>query len=600
MKGKLIDIDLERAKNFHSHSNYGVHNDQYGMWKKDDSGKPKFYAFGSAPIVKNILIDLESGEMFLKLIFYNVAGQGTEITMPRSDMTEQNLLNLVKFGIQVEKKSAKVLLYCLENQESQAEVIYCHGRTGFGFFNGREVFKGSVVTGVNSDFTGDIKIMPQGSAELWVQMVREEVLGSPMEVILASALSAPVIDFLQEVYPLENILFSLVGDSSSGKTTALILAVSAGARPSATESSLMLNFLDTENSIMKKLSDASGFPVGIDEASTYSKNSTRLLYSIANGKERSRLKKDLTAVETAEFHTSVFMSSERSILSMADNNSGLRVRVMEMSNIIWTKSGSSSDSIKRKCLQNYGWAIPMVADHLLHIDKAQLADRCMQLSAEYLDSLEQAEKENPLIGRLSKKIGVILATTEIAEKVFGFSFRVQAMKDLFTQTLLADPDEFDIGIKAYELILAYYTENPKEFGETCNENARVNETYYKNGLVKWKKEKTMLYDGTISRSILYIKRETFQKILSQNSFTDCNVVLRRLKELGLLIYTDNRYVHRFKLGANDVVVTGYRLRIRNDSQEVKEEQVEFRRKKTEVIQDTDELDFNNEDESEEE
>ena len=90
----------------------------------------------------------------------------------------------------------------------------------------------------------------------------------------------------------------------------------------------------------------SGFPIGIDEATTLKKDITRLLYAIANGKERSRLTKSLDIAEASEFHTTIFTSSEISIFSLADNNEGLQVRVIELSET-WTKDSDSSDEIKR-------------------------------------------------------------------------------------------------------------------------------------------------------------------------------------------------------------------------------------------------------------
>ena len=132
-----------------------------------------------------------------------------------------------------------------------------------------------------------------------------------LEVILASALSAVTFDFVHDIFPTENLIISLYGGSSTGKSTALNLAVSTGALPTTTEDSLLLTFLDTENSLMRRM--VSGFPIGIDEATTLKKDITRLLYAIANGKERSRLTKNLDIAEASEFHTTIFTSSEISI-----------------------------------------------------------------------------------------------------------------------------------------------------------------------------------------------------------------------------------------------------------------------------------------------
>ena len=90
---------------------------------------------------------------------------------------------------------------------------------------------------INSTYAGSLKIEPQGSFEAWRRMVNQEVLGSKLEVILASALSAVTFDFVNDIFPTENLIISLYGGSSTGKSTALNLAVSTGALPTTTEES---------------------------------------------------------------------------------------------------------------------------------------------------------------------------------------------------------------------------------------------------------------------------------------------------------------------------------------------------------------------------
>ena len=53
--------------------------------------------------------------------------------------------------------------------------------------------------------------MPTGSFEIWEKMIREEVLGTDMEIILAIASAAPLIDYFHEILHTGNLLISLVG-----------------------------------------------------------------------------------------------------------------------------------------------------------------------------------------------------------------------------------------------------------------------------------------------------------------------------------------------------------------------------------------------------
>lgn len=575
MEAKLLDISSKEKATSLYHTGCVIQDGWYGYLKSNKEGtKLDFEPCGSAVIVTRVFIDIDTGENFLELQYCTPNGKEMNLIVSRSTLVEAEIVKWAMYGVQVRRKTASILLQCIENQERKAVTTYRYSKTGFTEFAGQLVFKGYKIPHYNSEYCGKIAITPQGSLEAWKQMIQSEVLGTPMEIILVGALSAPVIDYLKELYPVDNIVFSLVGDSSSGKTTALYLAVSAGAKPSASDESLMLSFLDTENSIMHKLSSASAFPVGIDEASTYNRNSTKLLYSIANGKERSRMRKDLSTVDSAEFHNSVFMSSEKSILSMADNNSGLQVRVMEFSNISWTKSAESADKIKKVCLANYGWGVQMMAEHLLKQDEREVIKRCEQMSEEFL--AERKNETSSLVIRMAKKVGILLATAEMTKDIFGLQIKTEKIKKFFLEQLMVDQNDYDIGIKAYETVLAYYTENPIEFGVMLVDNSYIpSDQFYRNGRVETLKNCVKLYDGSYAKDVLYIKKETFEKVLNSNGFTDSKVVLRRMKELNLLISEKDRYISSFKLGAKNVVIKGYKILIRTQGQTVEKEDTKY-------------------------
>ena len=56
---------------------------------------------------------------------------------------------------------------------------------------------------------------------------------------------------------------------------------------------------------------------------------------------------------------------------MADENSGLLVRVLEIENVVWTKSAESSDKIRNIISSNHGWLIPKLVEKILSVEKEQ-------------------------------------------------------------------------------------------------------------------------------------------------------------------------------------------------------------------------------------
>lgn len=279
------------------------------------------------------------------------------------------------------------------------------------------------------------------------------------------------------------------------------------------------------------------------------------------------MKKTLGMAESVSFHSVVFTSSETSLLAQADNNAGLRVRVLELF-AVWTKSAESSDKIKEVVTENYGWAIPEMAEYLLNKEPEKIVKRCKYWT-EVFKEYKSENSDIVLLGRLAKKMGIILATAEIAEEVFGLQFDTEKICEFLVEQVLVNPQEYDIGIRAYSVIIAYYTAHPEEFGE--NLPSIVDQIYRKNGYVSRGKF-TTLYDGTQSTKILHIKQETFEKVMDDNRFPDIKSVLVRLRELNLLVSDKDRLVSKLKLGTSEspVYTTGYRFRLRDcEKQETK-------------------------------
>lgn len=289
-------------------------------------------------------------------------------------------------------------------------------------------------------------------------------------------------------------------------------------------------------------------------------------------KDYKPFKERINAWKAKEFHTAIFMSGEQSILQMADSTAGLRVRVMEFYNVVWTKSAESADCIKRICQSNYGWIVPLFAEFLLKQDKASLIQSCEKWSDEFLAERE-GSSDDVLMARMSKKVGVILATAELAEQVIGVRIDVEYVKDFLLQHLMTDPEESDIGLKAYGEIISFMVEHPQEFGQAMNTPPEFKIEYFKMGRIV-KGETVTLYDGRISNSILYISKEAFTHILEKASFKDIRIILKRLKELDLLVSEKDRYISKFKLGVEDVMIKGYRIRIPNGIQEEEDKDIE--------------------------
>ena len=131
---------------------------------------------GSAVEVKKVLVELETMKRVLKIIVYDCRGNGTEVDISRNMLTEQNILNLTEYGAQVDKKTAVILIKCIENEEADAPVVFQHKRVGFSLYGDKQIFKGDKGYDITSEYVGGLEIEPRGSMKEWKKMIREEVL----------------------------------------------------------------------------------------------------------------------------------------------------------------------------------------------------------------------------------------------------------------------------------------------------------------------------------------------------------------------------------------------------------------------------------------
>ena len=258
------------------------------------------------------------------------------------------------------------------------------------------------------------------------------------------------------------------------------------------------------------------------------------------------------------------------VLAIERVHEGLQVRVIELSET-WTKDSDSSDEIKRITKSNYGFAIPLLAKYLLKLGTVKVAERCSLWTKRFLEC-NQTKKVNALYGRLAKKIGIICATAELAEYALGIKFDTTSLMKYFSEQLLSTPESFDCGIQAHNAIIDYVTAHPEDFGK--NIPLKESDIYKKNGYFGQASIKT-LYDGSTSSTVLHIKKEVFEMILDKNKFRDPKIVLKRLKELGVLVSDKDRYISKFTVAKDgeNILVRGYRLYVPNDETPINDEGV---------------------------
>nr|WP_317378294.1 DUF927 domain-containing protein [uncultured Faecalimonas sp.] len=531
----------------------GIEDGQYGKYKWVEKSKEwKFVRMGGAVYVKAVITNIDTQEESLQLYFDRGNHERVTFVFPRQSLNESKIVGLTAMGVQVKKTHADTLIKTIENQERNAERIYRHEILGMDEINGRTVFKGATGIGVQSEYQGQARIFPKGSYKEWKNVVEEEVMGQiPLEFLLAVSVSGMLVDCLKEKISISNVIVHCVGESSTGKTTGALLAVSTGSAPDFLGNNFVFTFQDTLNSLMRSLPNS--FVSVIDEGSLLgNRDMTNVLYSLSSGVEKRRLTQSMSVQESARFRTALILTSEKSILSQCNNNSGLLVRNFEFQNVEWTKDAQSADRIKSVISMNYGHIVPKVAERLLQLGEEKIIEMLSEEVETIVEHARKTEIYNNLTERTAKQSALILVAVDILSEVMGLTFHKEEIRNFMEEhSLIKDTEQVSLGKRAMEWLLQYISKNRTQF---LDERVRDGVGGCRGRIQKTKE--VLLSTGEISDLRLYIADSEFVEILREGKFSEKVTVLKEWKEMGYLKAQRDRYISNIKI-LQDISVKGY-------------------------------------------
>lgn len=563
-----MSLSKEETVNRVKHTDVEIKDGQYGMFKTIEK-ELTFIPLGAAVTVERIVIDIDTAEQILYLKSHAVNGHPISMKISREELTEMGVLNLVKYGLQVDKRSAPYLVRMIENLESEAQVFYSHHNLGFGRTEENElIFKGfhGFVYRQNkheiiSDYEGGMEIKPKGSYEAWKSMVERDVLGQThLEIMIAAGVAGVLIDYMNETVNVENLLIHNIGESSTGKTTAGMLMISCGSSPDIMGRGMAFNFADTQNALISSFHSA--YPALADEGSLVRYNPTNLLYNLSMGREKKRMNKSMKVSDSNIFHTAIVFTSEKSLLGLADENTGLLVRNIEFEGVQWTASSEQADRIKETVKNHYGFLVPMMAEVILrkvaNSEEAEIFEQYNNYREELVRRAKDRNAYNSLTERGAKQSAVILLSAYMVREYLDIKLNIdEIMETLEQYSLLEDPGRVDIGLRAMEFIMQFVEGNRSKFIQSTD-GLEMRECW---GRIK-KSKHFDFDDGTYSERSLYIQRIYFDKIMREGKFPESRVVLKRLRELKILDSEKDRFISKFRLSADVGSVSGYILRLK--------------------------------------
>ena len=493
--------------------------------KKDGDSK-RIVFLASFIMITSKFLDPSTGTE--KIIISNANGQ--ENIFASDILSSRNLHLLINYGYSINEKRITSLSNALQQTRNLLSPSHLYEGVGiletpFGsIISLNDVYKtkefnANTPSEPICDTSYDLE--PKGTFEDWFNMYLNEVKGHfHLELATTFGISALVTAFLKHKQDVTfaGIIFSFTGQSSTGKSTAAALAVSVAGNPNKGSETLFRSWNATRNALESYLSNNYGVPLVFDELSSATfKDTTGLLYSIAEGQGRQRSNVHGEVKTPKNWGTSVISTSEYSIFTDSAQNDGLRVRTIEI-NEQFTTDATNSDNIKKAVAQNYGHVLPFVADYLIKRE-----DEAIQWFKDehhwFKDKLK--DETNNTGKRMFKRYAVITTSAKILGRVLATDIDIANIRDYFIDYHTHTVSERSLADKAIDVIIQFVAQNRGKFSD---EGALKNmfENY---GLISLK-------DDHIEVKII---ANVFKQMLNNHQFQDVNNVVNALRDKGFIL-----------------------------------------------------------------
>lgn len=491
-----------------------------------------------------VLTDIEDKSVSVVIEYFH-NGEYDELTIARSDFIGGSKLMtlLADKGLDVSEFNIKYIHEYLLYSEEEAEHKLTHKIIGWHMRdNKREFFLDTIVTSnKKSVYKGILSLGTKGYYNKWLNIVEPAVESNHrLALALVLGLSAPIVSIMRELRGFPSLFINLAGKSTTGKTTASILATGSFGLPSKSDESLITTWNSTSNALIGFFKGNKGVPFVIDEASLFfGKDYSNFIYMISDSADKARMNSDGVNKLRARWATTIISTAENSMLSQTNQNNGIRVRLTELMNITWTDSAKQAEEINNVLMHNYGHAGIAFVQHISKYDDDTLL-KIFEIAKKHV--MKQIVKVDEFTNRIANGLAIIYMTTLLAKKALNINLN----KDEILKILIeADEKQFedrDMSGKALEAIKQFVIENSNSFYVAENVT---------NSFSTQKMTNNTLPNGKIIGRVeadregyfkFYLPREYVDRILREHGFNEPEGILRDFRDKGIIKCDKNKFV----------------------------------------------------------
>lgn len=518
--------------------------------KELKNGKQSITKIANYIAVKKQVLNIDTKKEVIVLEFQRINQIGLAIVeVPAEEATSsRTIASLSRYGLDVSDMNCKGIIKHIRNEREMAPRENCHESLGFKLEKNQLTFYHYALHGSSekSTYVGGLNIQPKGSKDTYLEMLNNEVIGNPqLELALVLGFSSAMTSLLQLKYDISNPFFHMVGDSSSGKTTSMCLGCSVWGEPRLSSKGLVNSYDTTFNALQKKIALSNGILFALDELSTYSDaDITKLIYSLAQGKMRGRMNKNAELNEELEWKTTILSTGERSLLDMANGNTGLRVRTFEFEFSKWTDSAENSENIKQIIGENYGLLGVDFVQQLIALGLTSVCTIYEQCKNRVANKLETGKFDK----RIAGQIAVLFTTAQIVKEYLNIPLNLETIEDLVIQAINKGLERIDIGEVALDRFMTYLATNRSKFSTESKSKYSRNEQFCITDC-----QGKVLCNAQQEDEEVAIPIDKFKEIMSELQFQSYKIVVKSWKSKNWLNVEKDRSSRRMTInGVADV------------------------------------------------
>lgn len=475
-------------------------------------------------------------------------GVAASLTIDREVLVQDVLTPLCAIGLTVSPVSqyAVTVAEILFLTEATATVHYVHDRLGFTDVDGKLCFLSAESIGLpivsrHGEFG---RYKSKGILQDWSRGVAPYVNSRPeLQLALAIGFMAPVAGLLMRMgLVTETPMYAFIGQSSTGKSTALKLCCSAWYKPSSFNGGIDL-LVDTENYMYASLTEKTGVPTFLDDTSTMPyADFTKMIYTMAGSKERGRCNSDGTKKHVRGWSGAVIFTGEQSMLASTNGLGGLSARLVEF-NLLWTKDAASAESLAVVINKCYGTAHVSFVKALIRGGKKLLKER-FKASVDMLAANFKAS--TGVQRRQVQKFALIVTALFYMLEAFDFTLDVPAIEKLLKETYEANLELESPAVKIHDMLLQKILARrhlfpPKTGKLKLLDDALGEESNYNNVPCFW------------------LTSKTFTDYLEDEGYVDIKAVCKLLHSEGCIAKFGDRYKKRYQIsGVNNQCYAVYK------------------------------------------